>query len=87
MKFVSVLLVAAASVGYARRAPDRPVAVYFCDHGTHGNGGCEANGHHTYCCAPNAGGPFVVPRAIFALSKDRKGNSYCANGAGSVCCA
>ncbi|KAK4621313.1 Ecp9-2 [Fulvia fulva] len=24
----------------------------WCDYGVSGNGDCELNGHHTYCCGP-----------------------------------
>lgn len=55
MQLISALLmVAAASVASAAAFAPYGWQRFtgherFCDHGTHGDGGCEKNGKHTYC--------------------------------------
>ncbi|KXH56618.1 hypothetical protein CNYM01_10721 [Colletotrichum nymphaeae SA-01] len=63
-----------------------------CDGGTAGDGGCEANGLHTYCCNESFETPvYVHVRDVTVLSKNPQGNSDCkptgTNTAGRVFCA
>ncbi|KAK1497122.1 uncharacterized protein CCOS01_11127 [Colletotrichum costaricense] len=63
-----------------------------CNGGTAGDGGCEANGLHTYCCNESFETPiYVNVRDVTVLSKNPQGNSDCrptgTNTVGRVYCA
>ncbi|KAG5951801.1 hypothetical protein E4U58_001060 [Claviceps cyperi] len=94
MQLLSAIFVAIAAQGAVVNAaaitstdtPSRGVATHWCNHGTGGNGGCEANGLHTYCCALRKTNFFEVPRQVTVVSQNGEGSSNCANG-GTIYCS
>ncbi|KAG5950910.1 hypothetical protein E4U58_001376 [Claviceps cyperi] len=55
MQLLSAILVAVAVKGAVASLTvmiPAPVGSIWCNHGTAGDGGCEANGLHTYCSQP-----------------------------------
>ncbi|KAG5953199.1 hypothetical protein E4U58_000515 [Claviceps cyperi] len=90
MQLISVLLMAvAASVASAATLKAFPYQQpytgheRFCDHGTSGNGGCEANGKNTYCCDYQQNLPaFSIMRVTTAVSVNSEGYSDCTSGNG-----
>ncbi|KAK2764118.1 hypothetical protein CKAH01_15857 [Colletotrichum kahawae] len=63
-----------------------------CNDGTAGDGGCEANGLHTYCCNESFETPvYINVRDVTTLSKNAQGSSACkptgTNTVGRVYCA
>ncbi|KAG6214598.1 hypothetical protein E4U50_000146 [Claviceps purpurea] len=92
MQLISVLLIAvSASVASAAAMPapwgyqDYTGHERFCDHGTHGNHGCEDNGKHTYCCQYQQELPaFSIMRQTTALSATPDGDSNCVSGNGQI---
>ncbi|KAL3299539.1 extracellular protein 9-4 [Colletotrichum asianum] len=49
----------------------------FCNGGTEGNGDCENNKLHTYCCSDVNETPYVNAREVTVKSEDRKGRDVC----------
>ncbi|KAG5958191.1 hypothetical protein E4U57_001464 [Claviceps arundinis] len=91
MQLISALLmVAAASVASAAAFAPYGWQRFtgherFCDHGTHGDGGCEKNGKHTYCCQYQEELPaFAIMRQTTALSATPDGDSNCVSGNGQI---
>ncbi|CAG8961331.1 hypothetical protein HYFRA_00013792 [Hymenoscyphus fraxineus] len=89
MKFAVVMLgIFAATVMAQAQEP-------FCDNGTEGDGGCEANGQHTYCCIQDESdrGAYHTRRKISVLSANKAGSSQCTapnakvQGGGKIACA
>ncbi|KAG5954187.1 hypothetical protein E4U58_000155 [Claviceps cyperi] len=92
MKVISALLVVvAASVASAFDGYDGPsINAYpegrWCNHGTAGDKGCEAQNEHSYCCVDAETPYFDTWRAVTVTSKNNKGGTDCENG-GTVWCA
>ncbi|KAG6098979.1 hypothetical protein E4U31_004604 [Claviceps sp. LM219 group G6] len=98
MQFLSALFLAvAASVASAAvldpaHSSDlkaRNDDIRWCNQGTPGDGGCEAQGHHTYCCSMSASpvGVFTTQRNVIVASKNSNGGTSCEGNGGSVYCA
>ncbi|CAG8973143.1 hypothetical protein HYALB_00008674 [Hymenoscyphus albidus] len=50
----------------------------WCNNGTAGDGGCEANGGATFCCAQDKEpGKFDINRKTLGTSRDPDGNPWC----------
>ncbi|CAG8980495.1 hypothetical protein HYALB_00013096 [Hymenoscyphus albidus] len=50
----------------------------FCNNGTEGDGGCEANGLATFCCIGNqASGAFNTMRLTTVKTKNKAGEALC----------
>ncbi|KAG6169838.1 hypothetical protein E4U51_001293 [Claviceps purpurea] len=58
----------------------------YCNHGTDGDKGCEAQAEHTYCCVGAPTAYFDTWRAVTVTSKNSTGGTGCENG-GTVWCA
>ncbi|KAG6104977.1 hypothetical protein E4U13_008107 [Claviceps humidiphila] len=99
MQLLSAILVAVAATGAVADIPgtsfrspptgENKGPVYhpqWCNHGTQGNGGCEANGLHTYCCSDVQTPYFEVFRMTTVISRDEAGNFNCENG-GAIRCS
>ncbi|CAG8976757.1 hypothetical protein HYALB_00010481 [Hymenoscyphus albidus] len=58
----------------------------YCDYGTEGDGGCEANGQATYCCIPDESDrdAYPIKRKISVLSANMSGSSQCTAPGGKV---
>ncbi|KAG5967020.1 hypothetical protein E4U58_002325 [Claviceps cyperi] len=89
MQLLSAIFVAIAAQGAVANAvatnTPSPIATRWCNSGTAGNGGCEVNGLHTYCCALRKTNFFEVPRQVTVVSQNGAGSSDCANG-GTIYC-
>ncbi|EME89129.1 uncharacterized protein MYCFIDRAFT_209994 [Pseudocercospora fijiensis CIRAD86] len=63
----------------------------YCNYGTAGNGGCEANGKHTYCCAEDNmySSDFPIYRQYSVASLNPHKGTDCTSGKsqGFVACA
>ncbi|CAG8957505.1 hypothetical protein HYFRA_00011487 [Hymenoscyphus fraxineus] len=61
----------------------------WCNGGTAGNGGCEANGGHTYCCRQESRPGFRTERLIRTSSQNAAGGTTCwvENIQGQIQCA
>ncbi|CAG8973144.1 hypothetical protein HYALB_00008675 [Hymenoscyphus albidus] len=61
---------------------------WFCNGGTGGNGGCEANGQATYCCFEENNVPgFNTPRPTTTTSQNAQGGIRCGpNNGGLIRC-
>ncbi|KAG5950967.1 hypothetical protein E4U58_001347 [Claviceps cyperi] len=91
MQLLSAIFVAIAAQGAvvnAREPGDHPPPPPFrwCNHGTGGNGGCEANGLHTYCCRTERTDYFDVQRKVTVVSQNSEGSTGCENG-GLIFCS
>ncbi|KAG6088852.1 hypothetical protein E4U30_004749 [Claviceps sp. LM220 group G6] len=98
MQFFSALLLAvAASVASAAVASRRPsdldkrgvvpLGQRWCNSGTAGDGGCERQGLHTYCCDyQQTRPPFEILRTVTVTSRGPDGFTGCEND-GLVYCA
>ncbi|KAG6055792.1 hypothetical protein E4U17_002730 [Claviceps sp. LM77 group G4] len=101
MQLLSGLLLAvAASVASAAVAPRRPsdlildkrddiipLGQRWCNSGTAGDGGCERQGLHTYCCDyQQTHPPFEILRTVTVTSRGPDGFTGCEND-GLVYCA
>ncbi|KAK2736352.1 hypothetical protein CKAH01_18913 [Colletotrichum kahawae] len=49
----------------------------FCNGGTEGNGDCENNKLHTYCCSNVNEAPYVNSREVTVKSEDSQGRDVC----------
>ncbi|CAG8977758.1 hypothetical protein HYALB_00010979 [Hymenoscyphus albidus] len=79
MKLTSVIVLSIATSVMAQLLPKGR----FCNDGTEGNGGCEAEGLATYCCAGiDKIGPFQTFRETTVPSRN-KANSVSCEPAGS----
>ncbi|EME87829.1 uncharacterized protein MYCFIDRAFT_201282 [Pseudocercospora fijiensis CIRAD86] len=85
MKFLTFLLTAVITA--------RSAYAVWCNYGTGGNGGCEANGKHTYCCNNDnyQSKAFPIWRVSTVPSKDKNGHTDCTSGnpvrSGWIACA
>ncbi|KAG6098974.1 hypothetical protein E4U30_002321 [Claviceps sp. LM220 group G6] len=99
MKVISALLVVAAAAVASAAAYDDdgdnwvPPPGYkaypegrWCNHGTAGDKGCEAQAEHSYCCVDAKTPYFNTWRQVTVTSKNDKGTTSCENG-GTVWCA
>ncbi|KAG5952531.1 hypothetical protein E4U58_000763 [Claviceps cyperi] len=86
MQLLSAIFVAIAAQGaVVSAAPSLPGGLW-CNDGTAGNGGCEANNLHTYCCNYQPTDFFHVFRAVTVPSKNPQGTEGC-DYDGMVYCA
>ncbi|KAG6056104.1 hypothetical protein E4U17_002488 [Claviceps sp. LM77 group G4] len=99
MQLLSAILVAVAATGAVAdpfattqmsapaRTTDGPdLYRRWCNHGTGGNGGCEANGLRTYCCSTVQTPYFEVFRMVTVVSRNKEGDIQCENG-GMIWCS
>ncbi|CCE33728.1 hypothetical protein E4U35_006499 [Claviceps purpurea] len=99
MQLLSAILVAVAASGAVADTPattqrststdinnEPPRFPRWCNHGTAGNGGCEANGLNTYCCNAVQTPYFEVFRMVTVASENEDGISSCENG-GVIWCS
>ncbi|KAG5945588.1 hypothetical protein E4U60_005125 [Claviceps pazoutovae] len=96
MQLLSALMLAvAASVASAAVASSRPSDLdkrfdpiqRWCNFGTPGDGGCEKQGLHTYCCDYQQTGPaFSILRTVTVTSRGPDGSTNC-EGWGLVYCS
>ncbi|KAG5958198.1 hypothetical protein E4U57_001471 [Claviceps arundinis] len=99
MQLLSAILVAFTASGAAANIPATTLKststginngpdLYprWCNHGTQGNGGCEANGRNTYCCSDVQTSYFEVFRMTTVASENKDGVSSCENN-GVIWCS
>ncbi|KAG5949846.1 hypothetical protein E4U58_001882 [Claviceps cyperi] len=88
MQLLSAIFVAiAAHVAVVSATPSQLPGLW-CNYGTHGDGGCEANNLHTYCCAPygHKSDYFPIWRHVTVTSSNGAGGIDCDHD-GIVYCA
>ncbi|CAG8970850.1 hypothetical protein HYALB_00000829 [Hymenoscyphus albidus] len=87
MKFVIFMLgiVAATPIDHDRRDNFNPAGMLWCDSGTEGNGGCEANGLSTFCCRGEFEAPgYVIQRNTTVFSRNKSSSPFCTAPGGKV---
>ncbi|KAG5955272.1 hypothetical protein E4U58_007160 [Claviceps cyperi] len=86
MQLLSAIFVAIAAQGALVNARPADKSELWCNHGTGGNGGCEANGLHTYCCNYDQTDFFDVLRHVTVASQDGNKRTGCDNN-GIIFCS